>query len=130
MDVCEILNPFCIATCSLDKTIILYSLEEQTILRTLEGDHVKGVKKLSYNSHFGGHLISVGHEFFANVWGPESLISDILIGKLKGHSKPLLDTKFIGKTPYNVTIDESNSIRIWDIRTLVCLQIIRAKMQT
>ena len=116
MDICEIHNPFSIATCSLDKKIIIYNLLEKEVIRILEGDHSKGVKKMSYNPYFGGHLVSVGNEIFANVWGPESLISDILIGKLKGHTKPLLDTKFIGKTPFNVTIDEKNNIRIWDIR--------------
>src|SRR5690606_27576184 len=105
-----------------------YNLVEKEIIRILDGDHIKGVKKLAYNGKFGGHLISVGHEIFANVWGTESLISDILIGKLKGHTKPLLDIKFIGKTPFNVTIDEKNNIRIWDIRTLVCLQLIKGKV--
>ncbi len=128
MDICELEVPFSIATCSLDKKIVIYNLVDKQVIRILDGDHIKGVKKLSYSSHFGGHLISVGHEIYANVWGPESLISDILIGKLKGHSKPLLDTKFIGKTPFNVTIDEKNNIRIWDIRTLVCLQLIKGKV--
>lgn len=132
--------PFSIATCSLDKKIIIYNLVEKEIIRVLEGDHIKGVKKylfkivkhshyrLAYNSHFGGHLVSVGHEIYANVWGPESLISDILIGKLKGHTKPILDSKFISITPFNVTIDEKNNIRVWDIRTLVCLQLIKGKV--
>lgn len=121
MDVCEIEVPFSIATCSMDKKIVIYNLVDMEKIRVLEGDHIKGVKRLAYSANFGGHLISVGHEIFANVWGPESLISDILIGKLKGHSKPIIDTKFIGKTPFNVTIDEKNNCRIWDIRTMVCL---------
>ncbi|CDW71705.1 UNKNOWN [Stylonychia lemnae] len=130
MDVCEIDNPFSIATCSLDKKIVIYNLIEREPIRILKGDHIKGVKRLSYNGHFGGHLVSVGHEIYANVWGPESLISDILIGKLKGHTKPIIDTKFISITPFNVTIDEKNNIRIWDIRTLQCLQLVKGKVQT
>ena len=121
MDVCELEAPFSIATCSLDKRIVIFNLIEQKPIRILEGDHVLGVKKLAYNSNFGGYLVSVGHEIYANVWGPESLISDILIGKLKGHTKPIIDTKFISQTPFNVTIDEKNNIRIWDIRTLTCV---------
>ena len=72
-------------------------------------------------------MISVGSEVFANVWGPESLISDVLIGRLNGHIKPLVDSKFIGKTPFNMTVDVGNSIRIWDIRTLTCMQLINGK---
>ena len=128
MDACEIEVPFCIATCSMDKRIALYSIQEKEIIRIIEGDHVKGVKKLAYNGNFGGHLISVGHEIYANVWAPESLISEILIGKLKGHTKPILDTKFIGIAPFNITIDEKNSIRIWDIRTMTCLQLVKGKV--
>ena len=121
MDICELDIPFSIATCSLDKKIYIYNLVEQEVIRIIEGDHYKGVKKLAYNGNFGGHLVSVGNEIFANVWGPESLISDILIGKFKGHTKPLLDIKFRGRTPFNVTLDEKNNIRVWDIRTLNCL---------
>lgn len=109
MDICEIDNPVCIATCSLDRTIIMYDLQARSVIRKIDdGDHITGIKRLVYNPYFGGHLISVGHEIYANVWGPESIISDILLGKLKGHSRPILDTKFIGKSPFNLTMDESN----------------------
>lgn len=96
-------------------------------MRVLSGEHITGVKKLSYNGHFGGHLVSVGNEIFANVWGPESIISDILIGRLKGHAKPLVDTKFVGRSPFNITLDNENILRMWDIRTLTCLQLINIK---
>jgi hypothetical protein len=77
MDICEIEQPLCIATCSLDKKIIMYSIIDRVIIRTLEGEHITGVKRVTYSGHFGGHLVSVGHEVYANVWGPESTISDI-----------------------------------------------------
>jgi len=86
MDLAEILAPLSVASCSLDKRIVIYSLKEGGfILRTIEGDHSKGIKRLSYSPIFGGYLISVGYEVFANVWSPESLVSQALIGKLKGH---------------------------------------------
>lgn len=77
----ELTVPQAIATCSLDGTIIIYSLIERKTIRALKGDHPLGVKKLTYNPHFGGHLVSCGFEIFAIVWGPESIISDILLGK-------------------------------------------------
>lgn len=36
-------------------------------------------------------MISIGHEVFANVWAPESLVSDIHIGRLKGHKTSITD---------------------------------------
>jgi WD40 repeat protein len=72
MDICEIDIPLCIATCSLDKKIVLYNLVDNETIRVLSGDHSKGVRKLSYNGSFGGHLVSTGSEIYANVWGPES----------------------------------------------------------
>lgn len=58
------------------------------------------------------------------------MVSDIHLGKLKGHSRPLVDTKFIGNSPFNMTVDQENEIRIWDIRSFSCLQVIRSKVQT
>lgn len=30
-------------------------------------------------------MISIGNEIYANVWAPESMVSDMHIGKLSGH---------------------------------------------
>ena len=97
--------------------------EKVRILR----EHVTGVKRLSYSGHFGGHLVSVGHEIYVNVWAPESKISEVLMGRLRGHTKPVIDAKFLNNRPFVVTVDEANFIRIWDIRTLVCLQLLKSK---
>lgn len=67
----------------------------------------------------------MGFEVFANVWGPEAMVADVHLGKLKGHSRPLIDTKFIGKTPFNATIDETGEIRIWDVKSLSCIQLLK-----
>ena len=122
MDLIEITSPKCIATCSLDRRIVLYNIIDQAVVRIIEGDHNnKGVKRLSYYPESGGFLISTGYEVYANVWCPEAMVSDVHMGKLKGHTRPLIDTKFIGKTPFNATIDETGEIRIWDIKSLSCI---------
>jgi len=90
------------------------------VIRVLE-EHITGVKNLSYSSSFGGHLLSVGHEIYVNVWAPESRISEVLIGRLKGHSKPVCFATFLNKRPFCATLDEGNNIRLWDIRTHSCL---------
>jgi WD40 repeat protein len=85
---------------------------------------------MAYSPVNGGFLISVGYEIFANVWCPESVVSDILIGKFKGHARPIVDTKFIGGSPFNMTIDESNEIRIWDIKSQTCRQFVKPSLYT
>jgi WD40 repeat protein len=64
-------------------------------------------------------MISIGNEIYANVWAPESLVSDIHIGKLKGHKKGIVDGSFLNRAPYFVTIDEENTINFWDMVTLM-----------
>jgi WD40 repeat protein len=130
MDLCEIENPLCIATCGMDRRILMYSLKENYKIRVIEGDHEKGIKRMSYTPVNGGYLISIGYEIFANVWCPESVVGDILIGKLKGHSRPIIDSKFIGSTIFNVTIDENKEIRIWDIKSSSCLQFVKPTITT
>lgn len=69
-------------------------------------------------------MVSIGNEIYANVWAPESLVSDIHIGKLRGHKKGIVDGTFLNKAPYFVTIDEENVIFFWDMITLINVQTI------
>ena len=67
-------------------------------------------------------MISIGNEIYANVWAPESLVSDIHIGKLQGHKKSIVDGQFLNRAPYFVSIDELNQVLFWDIQSLLCIQ--------
>ena len=69
-DCVEIASPFCIATCSLDRTIVLYDLRNREALRRFARKHVTGVRSMRYMEEFGGLLLSTGFEVYANVWGP------------------------------------------------------------
>lgn len=69
--------------------------------------------------------MSIGNEIYATVWGPEAKVDEVILGRLKGHAKPLTDVKFMGITPFCLTLDEQNNIRIWDIQVLQCLQVLR-----
>lgn len=66
-------------------------------------------------------MISIGNEIFANVWQPESLVSDVHIGKLKGHKVSVVDGDYLDKAPFFVTIDIENVVLFWDIKTLGCV---------
>ncbi len=85
---------------------------------------------MTYSPFNGGYLVSIGYQVNAKVWSPESVVGDILIGKLKGHTRPVIDTKFIGSSPFNVSIDESRELRIWDIKSSSCLQVVKANLYT
>ena len=88
-DCCEILNPFCIATCSLDRSIVLYDLKNREALRRFKRKHVTGVRELRYMQGYGGMIISTGFEIYANVWGPQNLFGNAHLGRLKGHRSPI-----------------------------------------
>ena len=47
-DCVEIVNPQCIATCSLDKTIVMFDVEHRVALRTIKESHDKGIRCLRY----------------------------------------------------------------------------------
>lgn len=121
-DCVEIVNPRCIATCSLDRTIVMFDLEHREIIRTIDNAHEKGIRKIRYQNCNGAQMMTLGNECYANLWAPESLVSDIHIGKLKGHKKPIIDGQYLGRAPYIVTIDSNNVINFYDIQTLEAVQ--------
>jgi WD40 repeat protein len=123
-DCVEILNPMCVASCSMDRTIVLYDVIHRERLRTINDHHEKGIKHLRYSFSNGGQMISIGSEIYANVWAPESLVSEVHTGRLKGHKKGIIDGTFLGKSPFFATIDETNLVNIFDITTLLNIQTI------
>lgn len=112
----EILSPFCIATCSLDRTIVLYDLKNREALRRFDRKHVTGVKHLRYMRNFGGMIISTGFEIYANVWGPQNLFGNAHLGRLKGHKSPISAVDVIQERPFVFTLDTTNEVIVWDIR--------------
>lgn len=90
-DCVEILNPLCIATCSRDKTIVLFDVEHREHLRTINEHHMTPIRLLRYRADQGTQMISISSDIEANVWAPESLVSDIHLGKLRGHKKQITD---------------------------------------
>jgi WD40 repeat protein len=83
LDIIELDSPFAIASGSLDSTIRLYSLVDKLEISILN-EHSKGVRSLSYNSNFGGYIVSAGFERNIYVWSPEVTTRKSLIGKLEG----------------------------------------------
>lgn len=119
-DCVEILSPLCICTASMDKSIVLYDLHTRQKLRVLEG-HRNGVKMLLSIPNFGGFLISCAFDVRPFVWQPGNVYGSCLLGKLKGHSSPVVSMINLPQLPFVVTMDESLKISIWDVRNLFCL---------
>ena len=123
-DCVEILNPFCIATCSLDRSIVLYDLKNREALRRFARKHVTGVRHMRYMKDFGGMIISAGFEIYANVWGPQNLFGNAHLGRLKGHKHPITALDVCQTRPFVFTLDNVNTTIVWDIRNFTPLQII------
>jgi WD40 repeat protein len=123
MQVIELKTPFAIASCSLDCTIKLYSLVDREEIITLK-EHPRGVRCLTYNEHFGGNIVSCGFEHNLYVWTPEVTTNKSLMGKLEGHSDIVASCSFLGNKPYVVSIDEGCNLRVWDVRSFFCVQVI------
>eukprot|EP00826_Nyctotherus_ovalis_P044173 TRINITY_DN4756_c0_g1_i6.p1 TRINITY_DN4756_c0_g1~~TRINITY_DN4756_c0_g1_i6.p1 ORF type:complete len:525 (-),score=156.78 TRINITY_DN4756_c0_g1_i6:79-1653(-) len=124
MDAVELQAPLSVATCSLDKSIVVWDLHAGKALGVLSPKHITGVRTLDYTADYTGSMISVGHEDHIKVWSCEVALHQAYVGILEGHNTAVACARFMKKSPYVVSIDESLCIRIWDIRTLACLQSI------
>lgn len=124
MDLVEIMSRSAVVTCSLDRSIKLWDLFNGTKMGSLKPKHSAGVRGLDYTPDFSGVLVSVAHESKIKVWSTEVSLHRAHMGILEGHTAPLVSAKFIKLSPYLVSIDERLSIRVWDVRSLSCMQVI------
>ena len=112
MDMIIIKDKNFLATCSMDKTIILWGLENFTKKKTLKG-HRRGVRKLAYCDSV---LVSVGFEYDAVVW---DIVSKEKIFTLHRHKSPIVDMMIlpstIDKPTLAITLDETGEFRIWNV---------------
>ena len=102
----ELLSPLCICTASLDKQIVMYDLYTKEIIRVLNG-HRNGVMQLLAVPNFGGYLVSCAFDVMPLVWQPGNIYGDCLLGKLKGHTSPVVSMINLPELPFIVTMDEN-----------------------
>lgn len=124
MDVIELKTPPLAVTCSLDHSIKLWDLFTGRQVGSFKPPHTSGVRGLDYTPEYSGTVLSVGHENFVKVWSAEVAIDQAFVGTLEGHNVPVVSAGFVKRLPYAVSVDERTVIRIWDVRTLECLQSI------
>lgn len=104
-----------IASCSMDKKIIMWSAKTRRV-RTILLGHTRGVKTLDY---YRSTLLSSGFECEARTWDIE--LKDP-IALLQGHRYPIQAAKLMCKNAGEVekdyravTVDEAGEFRLWNI---------------
>ena len=118
---CDFPKP-CIITCGLDKRIVMYSLINGQIIRKLPKQHKSSVRYLLVYKDYGNLLLSSGYEKDVMVWSIENIVTDPLYGRLVGHLEPVTGMVQLPKQPFCVTIDTKTNIKLWNVKTLSCLQ--------
>ena len=85
----------------------------------------RGIRKLCYSNALNGIVLSVGFSNSMEVWSPDTSLSKAYIGKLDGHTRVVQDVKFITGSLSCISIDEGFSIRVWDVRKLEIIHVIK-----
>ena len=128
LDVIEIMKPKMIVTACMDGKIRLIDVSDRDVVK-IWNQHTLGVRSLDYNPLIDnvGYVLSVGFEYFINVYCTDLSIDEAFKGKLEGHSAPVVSCKFLSQSYMAVSVDEESHCRIWDTRAKLCLQTIESK---
>ena len=121
------------ATCSLDKKIILWGIDNMRERGRLLG-HTLGVRKMAYAN---GILVSVGFEYDGIAW---DLSSKCSLLRLRGHRHAINSVRTLylnyEHTPKCITQDDFGDFRLWELvgdktgtGSAVCLQTFRVPNQ-
>ena len=68
--------------------------------------------------------MSVGFEYFINIYCTDISLEESYKGKLEGHYAPVVTAKFLSNSYMAVSVDEDCCVRIWDVKNKICLQVI------
>ena len=124
LDCIEIMKPLLVLTACMDGKIRLISIETQNVLK-IWNYHKLGVRQLDYNPYLdGGYILSVGFEYFINLYNLEYSLEDAYKGKLEGSFSSIVSCQFISDSYMAISVDEEGNIRIWNIKTKICVQLI------
>ena len=125
MDCIEILKPMMVLTACMDGKIRLINISNRESIKLWEY-HNLGVRSLDYNPLIEGigYILSVGFEYYINLYCADLSIDEAYKGKLEGHCSPVISCKFIAHSYMAVSVDEEANVRIWDTRIKICIQLI------
>ena len=105
---------------SMDSTVRIWNLRSNAPLKVLRG-HARGISSVAFSIE-QRVLLSCGfdHEIF--VWNP--YVETRTSGKLRGHTCSVLSVTCVEGTKEAISVDVEGNMRIWDLRTLTCVQIL------
>ena len=110
---------------SMDGKIRLMNISDRDVVKIWK-QHTLGVRSLDYNPLIDntGYVLSVGFEYYINVYYTDLSIDEAFKGRLYGHTAPVISCKFLSQSYKAVSVDEEGNVRIWDTRAKLCLQTI------
>ena len=125
MDCIEIIKPKMVITACMDGKIRLINIYDRDIVKVWS-NHCLGVRALDYNPLIDniGYVLSVGFEYYINVYCTDLSIDEAFKGRLEGHYAPVISCKFLSYSYMAVSVDEEGNVRIWDTKLKICLQLI------
>ena len=125
LDCIEILKPMLVLTACMDGKIRLINVNDRDIIKSWN-QHSLGVRSLTYNPLMEsvGYILSVGFEYYINLYCTDLSIDEAYKGKLEGHYAPVICCKFLSHSYMAVSVDEECNVRLWDTRVKLCLQLI------
>ena len=103
---------------SMDSTVRIWNLRSDAPLKILRG-HIRGVASVSF-SNDQRVLLSCGFDHEILVWNP--YVETRPSGKLRGHTCSILSVECIEGTYEAISVDIEGNVRVWDLRTLSCVQ--------
>eukprot|EP01116_Phalansterium_solitarium_P008104 TRINITY_DN213_c0_g3_i1.p1 TRINITY_DN213_c0_g3~~TRINITY_DN213_c0_g3_i1.p1 ORF type:complete len:500 (-),score=166.91 TRINITY_DN213_c0_g3_i1:230-1729(-) len=109
-----------LASCSYDKSVLLWSLSSAAPLRKLSG-HYLGVNRLAFHPS-GRYLASTCQD---NTWYLWDVETGTLLLEQEGHSKPLYAIAFQCDGSLAATGGNDNIGRVWDVRTGKSVHVLR-----
>ena len=124
LDCIEITKPMLIITACMDSKIRLININEKSVVQTWN-QHSLGVRSLNFNPYMenNGYILSVGFEYFINLYCTDISLEESYRGKLEGHYAPVITAQFLSNSYMAVSVDEECCVRIWDVKNKICLQV-------
>ena len=125
LDCIEITKPMLIITACMDSKIRLINVNEKSVIQ-MWNHHSLGVRSLNFNPYIenNGYILSVGFEYFINIYCTDISLEESYKGKLEGHYAPVITAHFLSNSYMAVSVDEECCVRIWDVKNKICLQVI------
>eukprot|EP01064_Diplonema_japonicum_P014019 TRINITY_DN2153_c0_g3_i1.p1 TRINITY_DN2153_c0_g3~~TRINITY_DN2153_c0_g3_i1.p1 ORF type:complete len:913 (+),score=182.02 TRINITY_DN2153_c0_g3_i1:1638-4376(+) len=116
-----------VLTASMDSTIKITDISRGKVKSELKG-HQQGVCLMTYCKEHS-LLVSTGYEYDPFVWMFQ--MNDMCPWKLEDKQRPhrstLIGLESIPGTPQLISVDQRGMVKVWDVRTLRCVQTLVAE---